>query len=186
VQRVFMHIYGPGNDRREDHVRKPRGTSRRPSSWVPRRAERNTTSDVTPRSASCGRLYRTPASSKGKESLDFSSESERIAAGRKVVRRSPCFSDICSIWMFIYGRNFSATCKMCGCERIELPRRIGQYAWEISHIVPVSRGGGNELSNLRPLCVHCNRSMSKMTFQEYIRRKYPSKFEELMRDFRLS
>lgn len=29
--------------------------------------------------------------------------------------------------------------------------RNSQYGWEIDHITPVSRGGGDELSNLRPL-----------------------------------
>jgi len=29
--------------------------------------------------------------------------------------------------------------------------RNSKYGWEIDHITPVSRGGGDELSNLRPL-----------------------------------
>ena len=29
--------------------------------------------------------------------------------------------------------------------------RKSQYGWEIDHITPESKGGGNELSNLRPL-----------------------------------
>jgi len=29
--------------------------------------------------------------------------------------------------------------------------RDSQYGWEIDHITPESEGGGNELSNLRPL-----------------------------------
>ena len=29
--------------------------------------------------------------------------------------------------------------------------RISQYGWEIDHITPESKGGTNELSNLRPL-----------------------------------
>lgn len=30
-------------------------------------------------------------------------------------------------------------------------KRDSKYGWEIDHIKPVSRGGGDELSNLRPL-----------------------------------
>ncbi len=35
--------------------------------------------------------------------------------------------------------------------RQQYGNRNSQYGWEIDHITPVSRGGGDELSNLRPL-----------------------------------
>jgi hypothetical protein len=35
--------------------------------------------------------------------------------------------------------------------RSEYGNRDSQYGWEIDHITPVSEGGGDDLSNLRPL-----------------------------------
>lgn len=35
--------------------------------------------------------------------------------------------------------------------RAQYGNRNSQYGWEIDHIKPVSEGGGDELSNLRPL-----------------------------------
>lgn len=43
--------------------------------------------------------------------------------------------DSCGAWM---GRH-------------QYGNRISKYGWEIDHIVPVSRGGRDVLSNLRPL-----------------------------------
>ena len=31
-------------------------------------------------------------------------------------------------------------------------------AWDVDHVVPVSRGGGDDLGNLRPAHAACNRS----------------------------
>ena len=43
--------------------------------------------------------------------------------------------DECGAWI---GRNYYGD-------------RNSQYGWEIDHVIPESRGGGNELINLRPL-----------------------------------
>jgi len=35
--------------------------------------------------------------------------------------------------------------------------KISKYGWEIDHIYPKSRGGSDDLYNLRPLSTHANR-----------------------------
>ena len=44
-------------------------------------------------------------------------------------------------------------CRFCG-------RSSRQVQLEIDHIIPFSKGGSNELSNLQTLCMECNRGKS--------------------------
>lgn len=37
-----------------------------------------------------------------------------------------------------------------------------RHLWEADHIVPVSEGGANELSNLRTLCLPCHKAETRM------------------------
>jgi len=37
---------------------------------------------------------------------------------------------------------------------------MSPFSFEVGHNKPESRGGVTELSNLRPICSNCNRSMS--------------------------
>lgn len=41
--------------------------------------------------------------------------------------------------------------------------------FDVDHINPVSRGGGNEVSNLQILCPSCNRSKGRKTHEEFLR-----------------
>jgi len=63
--------------------------------------------------------------------------------------------------VFYYGRG------KCACCRKQLVRSnygLRAYqegrrgAWEVDHRVPVSRGGSENLRNLQPMCVPCNRA----------------------------
>lgn len=50
------------------------------------------------------------------------------------------------------------TCSYCGRRGIKL---------ECDHVVPVSRGGGNEIENLTTACLECNRSKRDKTLDEW-------------------
>ena len=40
-------------------------------------------------------------------------------------------------------------------------------AWEVDHWIPLSRGGTDDLDNLCPACVDCNREKGTMTGDEF-------------------
>jgi 5-methylcytosine-specific restriction endonuclease McrA len=44
----------------------------------------------------------------------------------------------------------------------------GRFATEIDHLIPISRGGTGELSNLAPACRNCNSRKNDMTYSEFL------------------
>ncbi|MBF2754999.1 MAG: HNH endonuclease, partial [Gammaproteobacteria bacterium AqS3] len=54
-------------------------------------------------------------------------------------------------------------CDMCGkvMKHSEYGNTNSEYGWELDHIVPVSRGGSDELSNLQPLHWKTNREKAE-------------------------
>jgi 5-methylcytosine-specific restriction endonuclease McrA len=71
-------------------------------------------------------------------------------------------------------------CGYCGCNLVHATRRFRpDNAAEIDHIVPVSRGGGDDPKNLQWLCKKCNRSKGVMTDAEYRRAKCLPPYEFL-------
>lgn len=58
-------------------------------------------------------------------------------------------------WLLYCGdKFFKHKCLVEWCETIITP-----FTFEVGHNVPKSKGGTNDLDNLRPICSKCNKSM---------------------------
>ncbi len=69
------------------------------------------------------------------------------------------------VWEKYFGLNTAVgKCYVCG-------RPIHITDFEVGHNKAVSRGGSDRISNLRPICATCNRSMGTMSIEAY-KRKY--------------
>ena len=58
-------------------------------------------------------------------------------------------------------------CLCCASEPITVKN------FDIGHVVAFSRGGSNEIENLRPICGYCNNSMGTQHMADYQRSMYP-------------
>lgn len=89
---------------------------------------------------------------------------------------TPCLRDYLlwkkklSIELYWTRKNIPLVCYVCG----------NEYA-HIDHVVPKARGGGDELANLLPLCVHHNTSKSDTPLDQWLYEKHPHLLEEVLR-----
>tara|TARA_R100000750_G_C2338709_1_gene93232 strand:+ start:321 stop:1391 length:1071 start_codon:yes stop_codon:yes gene_type:complete len=72
------------------------------------------------------------------------------------------------LWRKHFGNSMKGRCVCCQNEIDALE------GWEAGHVEAVANGGSDHIDNLRPVCSTCNKSMSTMNLNEYIRR-YHSK-----------
>jgi len=100
----------------------------------------------------------------------------------KRVRKSLGPSDVTRVWQSVYRDTFNGICAMCDKNKVELTERT---TWEVAHIVPFSKGGSDDLSNLRPLCRACNRSMGSKDFKEYVRTWHDDRYHSILERFGL-
>lgn len=109
-----------------------------------------------------------------------SPERTRPAAGERK-RKSLGVSTVTKVWQSVYS-DFEAKCLMCNKNEIKLSDRS---TWEVSHVIPFSAGGSDELDNLRPLCRACNRSMGSRSFKEHIMAWHEDRYQSLLVQFKL-
>ena len=67
-----------------------------------------------------------------------------------------------NLWIRYTGEKYKGPCFVCK-EIIDI------HNFEAGHVIPASKGGSDNISNLRPICKSCNRSMSDMDLNEFKR-----------------
>ena len=73
------------------------------------------------------------------------------------------------VWLLYCGERFKYKCLVAWCENILTP-----FSFEVGHNVPESKGGATQLSNLRPICSKCNKSMGdRYTIDEFSKLSRP-------------
>ena len=58
---------------------------------------------------------------------------------------------------------YGAVCHLCNTAiNLDAPRQVGRPGWEqgfhVDHVLPISKGGADELSNVRPAHGYCNQT----------------------------
>lgn len=64
-------------------------------------------------------------------------------------------------------KKYSGKCALCNESVLLKPRGHPRVA-TIDHIVPVSRGGADHISNMQLACFECNEKKGNMTREEYL------------------
>jgi 5-methylcytosine-specific restriction endonuclease McrA len=77
------------------------------------------------------------------------------------------------VWLAFCGDKwFKHKCLVTWCENIITP-----FNFEVGHNIPESKGGATDISNLRPICGKCNRSMGdEYTIDEFSKLSKPNKY----------
>tara|TARA_B100000674_G_scaffold417563_1_gene367581 strand:+ start:3787 stop:4059 length:273 start_codon:yes stop_codon:yes gene_type:complete len=67
------------------------------------------------------------------------------------------------LWLNTFGEKFKDKCNIEWCNNT-----INVFDFTAGHNIPKSKGGSNNLSNLKPICSRCNLSMSnKYTIDQW-------------------
>ena len=67
------------------------------------------------------------------------------------------------VWILHMGHTYASKCPISWCRN-----RITVFDFHVAHDIPESKGGSQNLANLRPICSRCNLSMGKtFTIREW-------------------
>ena len=69
------------------------------------------------------------------------------------------------IWLYHFGNVFAHSCHTRWCRN-----EINVFSFHCGHDTPVSRGGGNSLGNVYPICSNCNLSMGVTSLRTWNKR----------------
>ena len=72
------------------------------------------------------------------------------------------------LWIRHFGKKYKGNCFVCN-------RVIETHNFEAGHIKSVANGGSDNISNLKPICMKCNRSMGTMNLHDYKKKYYKKK-----------
>ena len=77
------------------------------------------------------------------------------------------------VWLAFCGdKFFKHKCLVTWCENVMTP-----FNFEVGHNVPESKGGATDISNLRPICGKCKKSMScEYTIDQFSNLSRPSPY----------
>jgi 5-methylcytosine-specific restriction endonuclease McrA len=65
------------------------------------------------------------------------------------------------VWEKYYPNQYTAVCPVCKTTEIKA------LAFECGHILAHAKGGATDITNLRPICATCNRSMGDKGWDEF-------------------
>ncbi|MGB6294665.1 MAG: HNH endonuclease [Rivularia sp. (in: cyanobacteria)] len=77
--------------------------------------------------------------------------------------KTPRISIPSAVRKYVFERN-KYQCQSCG-------KQYGETSLTIDHIIPLARGGSNDISNLQTLCFTCNRKKTDKLDNRF-RRKF--------------
>lgn len=77
-----------------------------------------------------------------------------------------------NVWETYMGDVMNAKCYCCGIVE------ISAMNFECGHIIPESKGGNEDIDNLRPVCSSCNKSMGTQNMEDYIELNYNKNYNK--------
>ncbi len=74
------------------------------------------------------------------------------------------------LWIRNFGKKYKGNCFVCS-------KSIDTHRFEAGHIKAVAKGGSDNISNLKPICMSCNRSMGTMNLHDFKNKYYKNKIK---------